>query len=103
MAKIKITTDEVAKIAKLANLTLSSDEVDLFADQFTAMIDVINQLNELDTSKFPPTSSVSHLTNITRADEVDESRVLTQQQALSGAKRKHNGFFVVDQILTKND
>lgn len=99
--KTVITTDDVNKIASLASLTLSPDEVNLFADQFSKTIQVVDQLNEIDTGNLPPTSSVTHLENITRPDEVDEVRVLTQEEALSNAKRKHNGFFVVDQILTK--
>lgn len=101
--KAVVTVDDVAKIAKLANLPLEPDEAGLFADQFSATIDVINQLNEVDTSKLPPTSSVSRLANVTREDEVDLGRVLSQEQALSGAKRTHKGFFVVDQILTKDE
>lgn len=101
--KTVITTADVKKIAGLAYLTLATDEIDLFADQFSEIIGVINQLDEVDTGKLPPTSSVTHLENITRPDEIDQSRILTQEQALSGARRKHNGFFVVDQILIKNE
>jgi aspartyl/glutamyl-tRNA(Asn/Gln) amidotransferase C subunit len=99
--KAVVTTDDVAKIGKLANLSLTPDETALFADQFSHTIDVIDQLNEIDTAKLTLIGSVTHLENVTRADEVDESRTLTQEQALSGAKRTHKGFFVVDQILTK--
>lgn len=102
MAQITITTDDVAKIAVLANLSVSETEKKLFAEQFSQTIEVIGQLNELDTNGTTPTSQVSHLENVTRPDEIDTSRILTQAEALSGAKNVHQGFFVVKQILEKD-
>ena len=102
MAKITITTDDVAKIGVLANLPVGEDEKKLFAGQFSATIAVIGELNEIDTSGITPTSQVNHLENVTRPDEIDTDRVLTQAEALSGAKNVHQGFFVVKQVLEKD-
>jgi aspartyl-tRNA(Asn)/glutamyl-tRNA(Gln) amidotransferase subunit C len=102
MAKITITTDDVAKIGVLANLPVSEDEKKLFAGQFSTTIDVIGELNEIDTGGIIPTSQVNHLENVTRPDEIDIDRVLTQAEALSGARNVHQGFFVVKQILEKD-
>lgn len=102
MAKTNITKSDVGKIAKLANLIITPDEESLFADQFSQTIDVVNQLNEIDTKDLPETSQVTNLENITRPDKIDEDRILTQAEALSGAKKVHKGFFVVSQILEKD-
>ena len=45
MHQVQVTPDEVKKIAKLANLKLQDNEVNLFADQFTQTIEVVNHLN----------------------------------------------------------
>jgi aspartyl-tRNA(Asn)/glutamyl-tRNA(Gln) amidotransferase subunit C len=97
--KVTVTTDEVKKIAKLANLKLPDNEVELFADQFTQTVDVINELNEIDTAQVAGTYQVNGLSNVTRADEVDLSRVLSQDNALGEAKITHNGFFVVERLI----
>lgn len=102
MAQTNITTDDVAKVAALANLTLDDNEKKLFAQQFSATIDVVNQLNEIDTQGVSPTSQVTHLENVTRPDVIDRDRVLSQAEALSGSKNVHQGFFVVKQILEKD-
>ncbi len=102
MAQTNITVDDVAKVGLLANLPLSEAEKKLFADQFSATIDVVNQLNEVDTSHTPPTSQVTHLENVTRPDVIDHDRILPQAVALSGAENVHQGFFVVKQILEKD-
>ena len=103
MTQTNITTDDVAKIAQLASLTVSEEEKQLFAGQFSTTVDVINQLNEVDTKGTPPTSSVTKLENVTRSDIIDTDRVLPQAVALSGAKNVHQGFFVVKQILKKDN
>lgn len=99
MHNVVVTPDEVKKIAKLANLTLENNEVELFASQFTKTIEVVNELNEIDTADLPTTSQVNGLSNVTRPDEVDSSRVLPQKTALREAKATHNGFFVVKRLI----
>lgn len=99
MHKVTITPDEVKKIAKLANLKLQDNEVNLFADQFTQTIEVVNHLNEINTEDVDATYQVNGLSNVTRADEIDKSRVLSQEDALREAKSTHNGFFVVDRLI----
>lgn len=99
MHQVIVTPDEVKKIAKLANLKLRDNEVDLFATQFTTTIDVISQLNEIDTSEVPATYQVTGLSNITREDVVTPERVLPQEIALREAPLTHEGFFVVDRVI----
>ena len=103
MHKITVSTDDVEKIAKLANLKLQKDEVDLFAGQFTETVDVINRLNEIDTSDIPATYQVTGLANISREDIVEANRVLPQEIALREAKLTHNGFFVVPRVIDTDE
>lgn len=99
MHTVTVTSDEVKKIGKLANLKLQDNEVDLFAGQFTKTIEVVNELNEIDTTNVDATYQVNGLSNVTRADEVDMSRLLPQDVALREAKKTHNGFFVVERLI----
>lgn len=94
-----ISKEEVAKIAKLSNLTLKDEEISKFADQFTKTIEVVDELNEVETFGLKPTSQVTGLTNVWREDNVDETRVLPQELALSAANRSYKGFFVVERII----
>ena len=99
MHKVIVTPEEVKKIAKLAYLKLADSEVELFAGQFTETVDVINQLNEIDTSEVAATYQVTGLSNITREDIVDTTRILPQETALREAIQTHEGFFVVPRII----
>jgi aspartyl-tRNA(Asn)/glutamyl-tRNA(Gln) amidotransferase subunit C len=99
MHTVTVTPDEVKKIGKLANLKLQEDEVALFAGQFTKTLEVVNELNDIDTTNVSATYQVNGLSNVTRADEIDLERVLPQEIALREAKKIHNGFFVVERLI----
>lgn len=94
---------DVAKIAKLANLKITDEEEKKFGKQFEETIKVIDRLSELKTDNTEITYQVSGLTNITREDEIDTTNALTQEEALSQAKKTQNGFFVVNKILDKEE
>ena len=87
----------VTHIAKLANLSLTSEESEKFETQLEETLTYIEQLNEVDTNNIEPTSQVTGLENIVAEDIAKES--LTQEQALSNTTQKHNGLFKVKGIF----
>ena len=92
---------DVRKISKLASLTLTQDEEELFGKQFADTLLVVNQLKEVDTTDIKLTSQVTNLENVTRPDFVDTNRVLTQAEDLTNAKNTYKGYFVVKQVIDK--
>lgn len=93
----KISSDSVKKVAKLANLPISSDEEKVFTDQLGKILEYVEQLEKVDTSKVEPTFNVTGLKNILREDVVTES--LEQGQALFNAPKKKDGLFVTKGVL----
>lgn len=93
------TIIDVSHVAALANLTLNPAEETKFASQFADTLKTVDLMNELDTSNTLPSFQVTGLSNVTREDVVNKNRVLTQNEALSGAKHVHNGYFVVPAVL----
>lgn len=67
---------DVKHVAKLANLTLKSGEEEKFENQFTETLKTVEVINELDTSGVDSTSQVTGLTNVTREDRIDKSRII---------------------------
>lgn len=88
---------DVTHIAKLANLTLSKGEQDKFEKQLSEILSYVEKLKEVDTKNVETTSQVTGLENVTREDEGKPS--LSQEEALSNTKSKHNGLFKVKAIL----
>ena len=99
MKRINFRPEDVKKIAALARIPITISEEQVLASGFNATMDVVDELVKVDVDNISPTSQVTGLTNVFREDEVDVTRMFTQDQALLNAKRTHNGFFVVDQIL----
>ena len=97
MTKLKLSKSEVEKVARLAQLKLSEKEVKKFQRQLSDILSFVSQLEKLNTEKVEPTSQTTGLENIYREDEVRAS--LTQKQALSGAKKKKNGYFEVKAVF----
>lgn len=94
-----VTKDDVVHIAQLANLSVNQQEQEKFAQAFTATVEEIANLQNLDTSNVEPTHHTTGLKNVWRKDEVDRDRMLFQAEAVSQAEKTFNGYFVVDRII----
>jgi len=89
---------DVKKVAKLANLTLSPSEEQEFDKQLNEIVGYIEKLNSVDTSNIEPTAQITGLKNVLRND-VFADDTLSQDEAISGGKKIHNGLFVVDKLV----
>jgi aspartyl-tRNA(Asn)/glutamyl-tRNA(Gln) amidotransferase subunit C len=66
----KLSREDVLKLAELARISLSDDEVDSFAIELSAILGYVEQLSSVDVSGLEPTNQVTGLTNVMRKDEV---------------------------------
>jgi aspartyl-tRNA(Asn)/glutamyl-tRNA(Gln) amidotransferase subunit C len=66
----KLTREDVLKLARLARIDLSEEEISEFEGEFNEILQYIEQLQAVDVSGLEPTSQVTGLTNVTRKDEV---------------------------------
>ena len=94
---MKITKEEVGRVATLARLSLQDEEKERYAKQLDQIWSYIEKLNELDTDGVEPTSHSSSIKNPMREDEVKES--LSQEAALSNAPETEQGCFKVPKII----
>ena len=98
-----ITPSDVIHIAALAAIPVTDEETKKLADGFTTTLQVVEDLKTAQTGTIEPTHQVTGLENVLREDVVDEERMFTQEEALRNAPRTHDGFFVVDQILDRDE
>lgn len=97
---MKLTRDQVKHVAKLAELTLSDQEVEKLEEQLSETLKFVDSLNEVNTENIEPTHSVTGLSNIVRFDETEPS--LSQQKALQNTKSKSDGYFKVKAIFDES-
>jgi len=65
-----LTREDVLKLARLARLTLSDEEVERYCKELTEILHYVELLQNTDVTGLEPTSQVTGLTNVTREDEV---------------------------------
>jgi len=93
----------IAKLAKLANLEVKKSIEKKFSSQFDSVVKLVSKIQKLDFQNTKGIPYVLMSVNVLREDEVDESRVLSQKEALSNAKKTYNNYFLVDAILNPNE
>lgn len=94
---MKLTLDQVRHVAGLARLSLTPDEEVRYQVQLSAILDAVEQLNELDTGEVEPTSHATLAAEVLRPDLVQPS--LPAEKALSNAPAKMGTSFAVPKIL----
>jgi len=92
---------DVRKIAKLAHLEITDDEVALYTPQMANIVAYVEQLNELDTENIEPMlgglTKEGEATATIREDVPHES--LGQKNALDQAPSAVSGHFQVPKVL----
>ena len=87
----------VEKVAKLARLQLTPEELDRYGKQLGAILDYIAKLEKLDVKDLEPLAHAVDTANVFRADEPRPS--LTRDAALQNAPEKTGDFFIVPKII----
>ncbi|MEQ9406988.1 MAG: Asp-tRNA(Asn)/Glu-tRNA(Gln) amidotransferase subunit GatC [Fuerstiella sp.] len=93
--------EEVKKVASLARLELSEQELATYGEQLTQILSYVEMLNEVDVQSTEPMPHAIDLQNVFRADECRPS--LERDAALANAPRTDGKYFQVPQILEQKD
>jgi aspartyl-tRNA(Asn)/glutamyl-tRNA(Gln) amidotransferase subunit C len=86
----KLTREDVLKLARLARINLSDDEVDKFAAEFSAILQYVEQLQAVDVNGLDPTNQVTGLTNVMRKDEIRDYGYTKEELLKNVPKVKDN-------------
>ena len=96
MNKIKLTKKEIKELASLSKIELNEKEIEKFTDEMQTIISSVETLKDF-KQKTNSSFSDYEFNEIDfeelREDEVSKS--MTQQEALSNAPEKENGYFKV--------
>lgn len=92
-----VTKKEVEKIAELARLKFSEEELENFTPQMNEILSYMDKLNELDTENVNPLSHPVEQTNVFREDELKPS--IPTEDALKNAPSKDEHHFKVPKVI----
>lgn len=94
---MKLSDERVEKVAKLANLELSSDQVSKYSVQLSAILDYVELIDTVNTEDIKPAFNVSGKKTVMREDVVKPS--LSQDEAISNGKNVSGGLFVAKGVF----
>lgn len=94
---MKIDRALLDKIAHLARLEFDEKDAEKMMADMTAIVEWVEQLNEVDTEGVEPLTTMSHEVNVMREDEVKEH--LGHEQGLQSAPKKDADYFRVPKVI----
>lgn len=65
-----LTREDVLKLARLARLDLTDDEIERYQAELSSILQYVEQLQSVDITDLKPTNQVTGLTNVMRDDAV---------------------------------
>ncbi|MCP5396251.1 MAG: Asp-tRNA(Asn)/Glu-tRNA(Gln) amidotransferase subunit GatC [Sphingomonadaceae bacterium] len=92
----------VAKIASLARIEMTEEELDRLAPELSGILDWVEQLGEVDTSAVEPMTAVIPNTLRLREDVVDADPLTggnVRDKVLANAPAAEHGFFGVPKVI----
>jgi aspartyl-tRNA(Asn)/glutamyl-tRNA(Gln) amidotransferase subunit C len=94
---MELSREEVRKVALLARLELTEEELDSQAQHINSLLSHFEILQRLDVSGVEPTSHVIPMVNVFREDVMRPS--LTREETLGNAPEAREGHFIVPRIV----
>lgn len=97
MSKI-LSRDDVIKVAHLARLKLSDNEIDGFVDEINEILKYVKQLQKADVSNLEPTEQITGLKNVWREDKVIDYGY-KPEVLLKNVPHKKDNFISVNRMI----
>jgi aspartyl-tRNA(Asn)/glutamyl-tRNA(Gln) amidotransferase subunit C len=94
---MSLTREEAQKVAHLARLALTEQEIEAYQKQLSAVLDYAAMLDQLDLSDVEPTAHAVARDNVMRDDIVIPGLLL--EDALYNAARHEDDQFLIQTVL----
>ena len=87
----------VLKTAKLARLNIKEDQVAMYAEELSKIIDVVDSLQEVDTDGIEPLVNVNESELTMREDKVTDGN--STEKILKNAPKEKFEYFIVPKVI----
>ena len=94
---MSIDKDTVKHISKLARISLDEKKISSLSKDLSSIMKFIEKLNELNTDKVTPLTSIINSSLKSREDEVKDGKI--RDQILKNSPEKNEEFFVVPKVV----
>jgi len=94
---MSIDKDTVKHISKLARISLDEKKINNLTKDLSSIMKFIEKLNELNTDKITPLTSIINSSLKSRKDEVKDGKI--RDQILKNSPENNEEFFVVPKVV----
>jgi len=94
---MSIDKDTVKHISKLARISLDENKISSLSKDLSSIMKFIEKLNELNTDKIIPLTSIINVSLKSREDEVKDGKI--RDQILKNSPENNEEFFVVPKVI----
>ena len=94
---MSIDKDTVKHISKLAKISIDEKNINSLSKDLSSIMKFIEKLNELNTDKINPLTSIINASLRTRKDEIKDGKI--RDQILKNSPDKNEEFFVVPKVV----
>ncbi|RZV58501.1 MAG: Asp-tRNA(Asn)/Glu-tRNA(Gln) amidotransferase subunit GatC, partial [Pseudomonadales bacterium] len=97
---MSISREEIATTARLARIRLRDDEIDDVTSRIASILDMVDQMQAIDTSAVEPMSNSLDAAQVLRSDKVDEpgDKIAAREALMAGAPAQEDGLFLVPKV-----
>lgn len=99
--QMAISKEEVKRVANLSKLSFKEEELDMFTEQMSQIIEMMERLEEVDTEGVAFTSNVTKEINVMREDVVVQTN--TRDELMSNVPETQDGFIKVPAIMDNGE
>lgn len=96
----KLTNEDVLKLADLARIQLSEQEVATFKDEINETLNYVEQLQEVDVRQEEPTTQVTGLENVMRDDTLVDYGYKRDELLANTPELTDEGYIKVKRVLS---
>ena len=89
--------EKIKHVAKLARISVNDAKVDSLTKDLNSIFKFIEQLNELDTNKVEPLTSILNQSLRSRKDEINDGKI--REKVLKNSPKNSKEFFVVPKVV----
>ena len=94
---MSIDKDKIKHVSKLARISVDEKKIDGLTKDLSSIFKFIEQLNELNTDKVEPLSSILNEPLRSRKDEINDGKI--RDKILENSQNKNEEFFVVPKVI----
>lgn len=94
---MQINREEIVHIAKLANLSLTDEEIDKYTNDMEEILAFANTVNNVNTENIDELASLDENYNVFRKDEVKVFE--NREELLKNAPSQEDGMFKIPKVI----